>query len=92
MTNIFLDEIKRYDITTTSEEELAASELLQKVILAGLSGTDFFTRASFHGGTALRIFHGLNRYSQDVDFSLIKNGEKFKWSRYLVHVQERMLV
>jgi predicted nucleotidyltransferase component of viral defense system len=71
-------------------EELAASELLQKIILAGLSETDFFTRASFHGGTALRIFHGLNRYSQDLDFSLIKNEGKFEWGRYLTRVLDRM--
>jgi predicted nucleotidyltransferase component of viral defense system len=90
MSNIFLDEIKKYSITTMGEEELAASELLQKIILAGLSETDFFTKASFHGGTALRIFHRLNRYSQDLDFSLIKNQGKFEWGRYLVHVRDRM--
>jgi predicted nucleotidyltransferase component of viral defense system len=90
MSNLFLDEIKKYDITTLSEEELAASELLQKIILAGLSETDFFTKALFHGGTALRIFHGLKRYSQDLDFSLIKDGGRFEWGRYLVHVRDRM--
>jgi predicted nucleotidyltransferase component of viral defense system len=90
MSNIFLEEIKKYDITTMGEEELVASELLQKIILAGLSETDFFTRASFHGGTALRIFHGLNRYSQDLDFSLVKNGEKFEWGKYLVYIRDRM--
>jgi predicted nucleotidyltransferase component of viral defense system len=90
MSNIFLDEIKKYSITTMGEEELAASELLQKIILAGLSETDFFTKASFHGGTALRIFHGLNRYSQDLDFSLIKNEGKFEWGRYLARVRDRM--
>jgi predicted nucleotidyltransferase component of viral defense system len=90
MSNIFLGEIKKYAITTMGEEELAASELLQKTILAGLSETDFFAKASFHGGTALRIFHGLNRYSQDLDFSLIQNGEQFEWGRYLVHVRDRM--
>jgi predicted nucleotidyltransferase component of viral defense system len=90
VSNIFLDEIKKYGITTMGEEELAASELLQKIILAGLSETDFFAKASFHGGTALRIFHGLNRYSQDLDFSLIKRQEKFEWGGYLVHVRDRM--
>jgi predicted nucleotidyltransferase component of viral defense system len=83
MSNIFLDEIKKYSITTMGEDELAASELLQKIILAGLSETDFFTKASFHGGTALRIFHRLNRYSQDLDFSLIKNQGKFEWAGIL---------
>ncbi|MFP3041482.1 nucleotidyl transferase AbiEii/AbiGii toxin family protein [Treponema primitia] len=87
---MFLDEIKKYDITTANDQELAAGELLQKIILAGLSETDFFENASFHGGTALRIFYGLNRYSQDLDFSLIKKQGKFEWKKYLVQVQDRM--
>jgi hypothetical protein len=55
MSNIFLDEIKKYDSTTMGEEELAASELLQKIILAGLSETDFTCRkASTNSGVIRR--------------------------------------
>jgi predicted nucleotidyltransferase component of viral defense system len=88
--NIFQIEIEKYDMSTAYYQELSASELLQKMILAGLADTDFFTRASFHGGTALRIFFKLNRYSQDLDFSLIKKNGKFEWKPYLQQIQEKM--
>jgi predicted nucleotidyltransferase component of viral defense system len=84
--NIFLNEIKKYDLGVDKLQELAASELLQKVILAGLSETDFFERAAFHGGTALRILYGLHRFSQDLDFSLIASVDnclKIKLTRTL---------
>jgi hypothetical protein len=88
--NIFLDEIRNYDLRSDRFQELAASELLQKVILAGLSETDFFERAVFHGGTALRILYGLHRFSQDLDFSLTRKGEKFVWKDYLEKLKKRM--
>jgi hypothetical protein len=88
--NIFLDEIKKYDLRSDKLQELAASELLQKIILAGLTETDFFEKAAFHGGTALRILYGLHRFSQDLDFSLIKKEEKFIWKDYLEKVIKRM--
>jgi hypothetical protein len=87
--NIFLSEIAKYNyVGELRLQERAASELLQKVVLAGLSTTDFFERASFHGDTALRIFHNLLRYSQDLDFSLIDQNEKFQWTEYLRHVRQ----
>jgi predicted nucleotidyltransferase component of viral defense system len=88
---LFLNEIEKYDLSTAYYQELAASELLQKMILAALGETDFFDQASFHGGTALRIFFGLNRYSQDLDFSLFQKGKIFRWKKYLESVQEKML-
>jgi len=87
---IFLKEIEKYDLNSAYDQELAASELLQKMILASLGGTDFFSKASFHGGTALRVLYGLNRYSQDLDFTMLQNGQKFSWKKYLINVQERM--
>jgi hypothetical protein len=88
--NIFLNEIKNYNTRTEQYQELAASELLQKIILAGLSETGFFEKAVFHGGTALRILYGLHRFSQDLDFSLIRKNEKFIWKNYLEPVVKRM--
>jgi hypothetical protein len=88
MQNIFAGEIEKYDLSYEWGQQLAATELLQKIILAGLSGTDFFDKASFHGGTALRILHGLDRYSLDLDFSLIKKDENFELNHYMCMVQE----
>jgi hypothetical protein len=88
MDNIFADEIKKYEISTDWRQQLAATELLQKTILAGLSETDFFEKTSFHGGTALRMLHNLDRFSLDLDFSLIKKDGKFKLNNYMLMVQE----
>jgi predicted nucleotidyltransferase component of viral defense system len=55
---------------------------MQEITLAGLSRTDFFEKAAFYGGTALRIFYGLERYSEDLDFSLIKPDSNFSIEPY----------
>ena len=62
-----------------SEEDIlsALREIMQEITLAGLSRTDFFEKAAFYGGTALRIFYGLDRYSEDLDFSLLKQDPDF---------------
>lgn len=65
------------------EESLAAMrEIMQEIALAALSRTDFFKKAAFYGGTALRIFYGLDRYSEDLDFSLLKSDPSFSLTPY----------
>ena len=65
------------------EETLAAMrEIMQEIALAALSRTDFFKKAAFYGGTALRIFHGLDRYSEDLDFSLLEKDPSFSLTPY----------
>lgn len=58
--------------STSEETKLALREIIQSIVLVGLSRGGFFKYASFYGGTALRIFYGLNRYSEDLDFTLNK--------------------
>ncbi|MBW6482313.1 MAG: nucleotidyl transferase AbiEii/AbiGii toxin family protein [Vicingaceae bacterium] len=67
-----------------NEEEMVAAlrEIMQEITLAGLSRTDFFEKAAFYGGTALRIFYGLDRYSEDLDFSLLKPDSNFSIEPY----------
>ena len=67
-----------------NEEEIlsALREIMQEITLAGLSRTDFFEKAAFYGGTALRIFYGLDRYSEDMDFSLVKPEPNFSIEPY----------
>lgn len=67
-----------------NEEEIFNSlrEIMQEITLAGLSRTDFFENAAFYGGTALRIFYGLDRYSEDLDFSLLKPNANFTLEPY----------
>ena len=67
-----------------NEEEIlsALREIMQEITLAGLSRTDFFEKAAFYGGTTLRIFYGLDRYSEDLDFSLLKPDSNFSIEPY----------
>lgn len=73
------------------EEELnAIREILQEMILAGLARTDFFTKAAFHGGTQLRIFEGIRRYSEDLDFALVESNRAFALKPYLDKVAKEL--
>lgn len=58
-------------------------EILQQTALLGLARHHFFEHAVFYGGTALRILYGLDRYSEDLDFSLLKPSEAFDFSPFL---------
>ncbi len=72
-----------------NEEEILAAlrEIMQEITLAGLSRTDFFEKAAFYGGTALRIFYGLDRFSEDLDFSLLEVDESFTLEPYFSAIQ-----
>jgi predicted nucleotidyltransferase component of viral defense system len=67
---------------TPGELLVALREILQSVALLGLWRAKFFNEAAFYGGTALRIIYGLNRFSEDLDFSLLKPGTEFNFSRF----------
>lgn len=70
------------------EEALSAlREIMQEIALAGLSRTDFYKKAAFYGGTALRIFYGLDRYSEDLDFSLLSVDKEFSLEPYFQAIQ-----
>ena len=76
-----------YETTTVDERKQALREIVQEIILCGLSRAGFFGQAAFYGGTALRIFHGLDRFSEDMDFSLREPDFGFDLSRYLTSAQ-----
>ncbi len=65
------------------EEENALKEIVQEIILFALWQADFFEVAAFQGGTSLRVLHGLTRFSEDIDFILLKPAPHFKWQPYL---------
>lgn len=58
-------------------------EILQQTALLGLARHHFFEHAAFYGGTALRILYGLDRFSEDLDFSLLKKNTAFNFSPFL---------
>ncbi len=67
---------------TLSEKKNSIKEVVQEIILCGLSRAGFFQSAAFYGGTALRIFHGLDRFSEDLDFSLVAPDPAFRLDAY----------
>jgi len=74
--------IEEYEPQNEEEILSALREIMQEITLAALSRTDFFEQAAFYGGTALRIFYGLDRYSEDLDFSLLKPDSNFSIEPY----------
>jgi predicted nucleotidyltransferase component of viral defense system len=80
--------VNQYHPKTLEDQKNAIKEVLQEVVLAGLSKTDFFTHAAFYGGTALRIFYGMDRFSEDLDFSLLATDDTFDINKYLKPISE----
>lgn len=82
MNSVIEEMLKEYNAETLEEKKLAIKEIIQEIVLCGLSRAGFFDKAAFYGGTALRIFYGLDRFSEDLDFSLKKKDEDFDLSSY----------
>ncbi|NWH03649.1 nucleotidyl transferase AbiEii/AbiGii toxin family protein [Desulfobacter latus] len=84
---MFDDKIKqmlsRYQLNTVQDHENALKEIIQEVALLGLWRSKFYEKAVFYGGSALRILYGLDRFSEDLDFSLIKPDPGFDIKKYL---------
>ena len=79
--------IDTYHPANKDQASQALREIMQEIALAGLERSGFFEKAAFYGGTALRIFYGLNRYSEDLDFSLLQPDEHFSLDKHLVSIQ-----
>ena len=79
---IYDNMLSAYGATTEQERRNAIFEVNQQVILAGLYNGGFFDVAAFYGGTCLRIFHDLQRFSEDMDFSLLAPDDKFDFTKY----------
>ena len=76
-----------YKPANKAEALSALREIMQEIALAGLQRAGFFEKAAFYGGTALRIFYGLNRFSEDLDFSLLEVNPDFSLDKYLKAVR-----
>lgn len=80
MQTIINQMLEQYRADSLGEECNALKEVVQEVALCGLSRAGFFKSAAFYGGTALRIFYGLDRFSEDLDFSLTAPDPSFDLS------------
>jgi predicted nucleotidyltransferase component of viral defense system len=82
MNEFFERALMRYNIRDVKDKQNAIYEITQQVVLAGLHRGGFFDRAAFYGGTCLRLFHQLPRFSEDMDFSLLAPDEHFLFENY----------
>lgn len=80
--NTFDQMLSRYVIQTEDDRTNALHEVMQQLALAGLYRAGFFNKAAFYGGTCLRIFHSLPRFSEDLDFSLLQPDTNFSLENY----------
>ena len=82
--------LKKYSGTTVDDYKNALKEIIQEIALLGLFRANFFDVAAFYGGTALRIFYGLDRFSEDIDFSLLKKSKYFDITLYCEFIRDEM--
>jgi len=83
MNSALKDMLDAYQPKNPVDYQNAAREVVQELALLGLWRGGFFSHAAFYGGTALRIFHGLRRFSEDLDFTLLAEGPEIRLDRYL---------
>ncbi|MEG1536315.1 MAG: nucleotidyl transferase AbiEii/AbiGii toxin family protein [Clostridia bacterium] len=82
MQTVLTQMLAKYNAVTLDDKKNALKEIVQEVVLCGLSRAGFFKDVAFYGGTALRIFYGLDRFSEDLDFSLIEPNANFDLKQY----------
>ena len=90
MNNIVEQMLSLHASKTLSDKKNSIKEVVQEIILCGLSRAGFFRAAAFYGGTALRIFHGLDRFSEDLDFSLMEPNVHFRLDAYLSLLEKEL--
>ena len=82
--------LAKYEPKSVDDSVRALREIIQEVALLGLWRAKFFEHAAFYGGTALRILYGLDRFSEDLDFSLLTPSPDFNLGRYTASLEEEL--
>ncbi len=82
--------LEKYEPISIEDYKNALKEIVQEIALLGLFRSGFFNKAAFYGGTALRIFYGLDRFSEDLDFSLLIPEKDFNLSKYAKYIQNEL--
>ena len=90
MNSIIEQMLAQHDTATLSDKKNGIKEVVQEIVLCGLSRAGFFKQAAFYGGTALRIFYGLDRFSEDLDFSLMAPDPDFDLKAYLPMLEKEL--
>lgn len=92
MNEVYQKMLSQYDLSTEQKKRNALFEVNQQIVLAGLYHGGFFDTAAFYGGTCLRIFHGLQRFSEDMDFSLLKPDDNFDFKKYFQPIIDQFVI
>lgn len=87
MNTVLEQMLAKYELNSDYDRVNALKEILQEITLCGLSRAGFFRKAAFYGGTALRMFYGLDRFSEDLDFSLMEKDEAFDLYRWFAAIE-----
>lgn len=92
LNNALISEFKNYNPKNLSEAKNAFKEIIQKIILCGLSRSNFFNYFSFYDGTSLRLIYGLSRFSEDLDFVVSKNNfnNDFNFEKYINYIKNEL--
>jgi predicted nucleotidyltransferase component of viral defense system len=82
--------LERYQLRSADDHVNAVREILQEIVLCGLWRARFYERAAFYGGTALRVLYGLDRYSEDMDFSLLTPDPEFELAPFFGYIRDEL--
>lgn len=90
MNQIINQMLNKYSGQTVYDKKNSIKEVVQEIMLCGLSRAGFFKAATFYGGTALRIFYGLDRFSEGLDFSLKESNPLFDFAEYIPMLEKEI--
>ncbi len=90
MHNAVQNMLDKYQCVTLDDYRNALKEIIQEIALLGLYRAKFFDKAAFYGGTALRMIYGLDRFSEDIDFSLLQTDHHFELRPYSRFLEEEL--
>ena len=86
--NIYDQMVAEYQQQASTSTPNVEQEVMQKIALAGFSRGGFFKHAAFYGGTCLRLFHQLPRYSEDMDFTLREKNSNVHLEDFFPYIIE----
>ena len=91
MNSVIEQMLTQHGSATMDDRKNSIKEVVQEILLCGLSRAGFFQSAAFYGGTALRLFYGLDRFSEDLDFSLVMSDSDFRLDTFLPFLEKELL-
>ncbi len=84
--------VESYAPKSALERQAVQQEVMQLIALSGLARGGFFEKAAFYGGTCLHLFYGMERFSEDMDFSLLSPDPKFDFESYFPAIREEFAI